>query len=230
MPFLLLQSLPTKKRRKLKTNYKNKLKTPRFPHGKMLLNCAIKVYNFLLVSRCHNMGKPARYEIKSRPRAVYLSNLEDLGSNGDFNCTPFHQHTQYAKSPRTNARTPKDCANNSYKYNFEYSIDKIKSISNYIKSTIEYTNCSSLILGKLTQLTQHTSASDNVEHRMKLSYASELLASSSESILKDGNNNSQITASNHLVRHSLSLYAASSLILVLCYLTTPLVALDTHPM
>lgn len=220
---------------KLKTNYKNKLKTPRFPHKKMLLNCAIKLYNSLLLylfPRCHNMGKPARYEIKSRPRAVYLSKLEDLSSNGDFNCTPFHQHTQYApaKSTRTNARPPKDCANNSYKYNFEYSIDKIKSISNYIKSTIEYTNCSSLILGKLTQLTQHTSASDNVEHRMKLSYASELLASSSESILKDGNNNSQITASNHLVRHSLSLYAASSLILVLCYLTTPLVALDTHPM
>lgn len=39
------------------------------------------------------------------------------------------------------------------------------------------------------------------------------------------------TSSHHLVRHSLCLYAASSVLLALCYLTIPTVASDTaHPM
>lgn len=43
-------------------------------------------------------------------------------------------------------------------------------------------------------------------------------------------NKATITGSHYLVRHSLCFYAASSVILALCYLTTPVASEATHPM
>lgn len=43
-------------------------------------------------------------------------------------------------------------------------------------------------------------------------------------------NKATITGSHYLVRHSLCFYAASSVILALCYLTSPVASEATHPM
>ena len=160
--------------------------------------------------------------------------IEETIESNQFSCNDKQDRTIKANSHR-HFRDRKEEKLNSNS-DIQHSI-------NTFPISLAYVDYSTILLDKLSQFVYHNVVNRGTTHYLQKyrvnrsavssspSFPDTRKSQSSQPVAQNHASTTTTTSSQYIVRHSLFLYVASSVVLALCYLTVPIAASDTvHPM